>query len=334
LKDKKWAERRFYEISRYFLREKGNVKSIFIETVSDYHPFTRILRIQYLDGREEKFVIKILKNKRSNSDKSVLDLLHEIAVQQKLKELGFQVRDYLLIETSENNLLGFPFAVGTYLEGVVLNKESPERVSVILPKVLDYLYELHSHTISTSFGYPDWSPKGSGRKIEERFGKFESKYLLADIKRDNIEFTPSEKSILFRAISSLDRAKLFCLCHCDVTLSNIIWNGREVHLIDWSYSHFTEPMFDVAYVIFWLLEFGFIDQAEREIRRSFKKYERLGFDFVPRFLFYLAHKYIEFGRFKGKAYIERGKKLLKAVPSGSLEEILQNCTEIFQNPSN
>jgi thiamine kinase-like enzyme len=334
LKDKEWDERKFYEIARYFLRGNGNVKTISIERVSDYHPFTRILRVQYLDGKEEKFVIKILKSKRSNSDKNVLDLLHEVAVQEKLKELGFQVRDYLLIETSENNLLGFPFAIGTYLEGVSLNKESPERIVRVLPKVLDYLYKLHSTTVSNSFGYPDWSPKGRGKKIKDRFGEFESKYLLADIKRDNIEFTPSEKKVLLRAINSLNRAKLFCLCHCDVTLSNIIWNGRGVHLIDWSYSHFTEPMFDVAYVIFWLLEFGFLDQAEREIRRSFKKYERLGFDFVPRFLFYLAHKYIEFGRFKGKAYIERGKKLLKAVPSRSLEEILRNCTEIFQNPSN
>jgi len=323
-------EEKFKKMIEYFLEDKRDIRTVLIEKVADHHPFTRILKVCFPDGREEKFVAKILKSEKGTEDKSVSDILHEITVQREIKKLGFAVREYLLFETTRNNPIGSPFSVATYLKGNSLNTMPPQTVSFVIPKVLDYLYDLHSKTISNFFGY-FLEPKGRyTRKASVRFAEFESKYLLADIQRDNIEFNTIERKDLMRAINFLNKARLFCLCHCDVTLSNIIWDGSNVHLIDWSYSHFSEPTFDIAYTIFWLLEFGFLDQARKEIQEAFERYQLLGFNIVPRFLFYLAYKYIEFGRFKGVSYTKQGKELLKEIPSKSLEALLSSITKISQ----
>jgi len=321
-------EEDFKRMIEYFLRDKRGIRTVLIEKVPDHHPFTRILKVCFPDGREERFVAKILKSERGTADKSVSDILHEIAIQRELKKLGFAVREYLLFETTRDNPIGFPFSIATHLKGNSLNIMPLQTASFVIPKILDYLYDLHSKTISNSFGY-SLEPKGRyTKKASIRFAEFESKYLLADVQLDNIEFNTIERKDLMRAINFLNNARLFCLCHCDVTLSNIIWDGSNVHLIDWSYSHFSEPTFDIAYTIFWLLEFGFLDQAREEIQRSFERYQLLGFTIVPRFLFYLAYKYIEFGRFKGVSYIKQGKQLLKEIPSKSLEDLLSSITKI------
>jgi len=322
-------------MTEYFLRNKRDIRTILREKVPDHHPFTRILKVYFPDGKEERFVVKILKSEEGTADKSVSDILHEIAVQRELKKLGFAVREYLLFETTMNNPIGFPFSVATCLKGNSLNTMPLQTVSFVIPKVLDYLYDLHSKTISNSFGYSLKPKRRYTGKASIRFAEFESKYLLADIQRDNIEFNAIERKDLMRAVNLLNNARLFCLCHSDVTLSNIIWDGSNVHLIDWSYSHFSEPTFDIAYTIFWLLEFGFLDQAKEEIQRSFERYQLLGFNIVPRFLFYLVYKYIEFGRFKGVSYIKQGKQLLKEIPSKSLEDLLSSITKISKkNPLN
>jgi len=327
------SEETFKKVARYFLRDKKDIKSILLSGVPDYHPFTKILQVHFSDGREEKFVIKILKDKylkdkQWNSDKSIKDILHEIAIQQKLNKLGFTIRKYLFFETTNDNPIGFPFAVVTYLEGGSLNTMSPQTVSFVLPKVLDYLYDLHSKTISRSFGYLLEPERRYVGETDVRFSEFESKYLLADIQRDNIEFNATDRKNLTRAINFLNDTQLFCLCHCDITLSNIVWDGSNIHLIDWTYSHFTDPTFDIAYTIFWLLKFGFFDQVRKEIQRSFERYKLLGFNIIPRFLFYLAYKYIEFGRFKGINYIKQGKRLLKEIPSKSLEDLFSSIAKI------
>lgn len=318
----------FRRAAEYFLRDKSGIRNISINKVPDRHPSTRILNIQFIDGKEERFVIKILRSKQEEGDKSVSDVIHEIVVQRKLRRLGFTTKTYLLLETS-TSAIGVPFAVSSYLPGSSLNIIPRQKMSILIPKILDYLYRLHSKTISSSFGYSLNPEEQYTTKGSIQFGDFESSYLLADIKRDNLKFNSQEMSNLMQAINSLNRARIFCLCHCDVTLSNIIWDGSSVHLIDWSYSHFSEPAFDIAYTIFWLLELGFLEQAKEEIQKAFKRYQLLGFNIVPRFLFYLAYKYIEFGRFKGVGYINQGKQLLKDIPSKSLRDLLLSITKIY-----
>lgn len=322
------SEGAFKRVAKYFLRDKKDIKSLSLDRVPDHHPFIRILQVQFANGREERFVVKILKDGQWNADKTVGDVFHEITIQRELKRLGFTTRDYLLVKTDSNdNPVRFPFSVSTYLKGDPLSVMPISIISSVIPKVFDYLYNLHSRTISNSFGY---SPNSKERyqKGSVNFGRFESRYLLADIKRYNIAFNDQETKDLMRSIDFLNEAELFCLCHCDATLSNIIWDDPNVYLVDWTYSHFTEPTYDIAYLIFWLLEFKLLNQAEKEIKRAFKRYQPLGFDIISRFPFYLAHKYIEFGRIKGIHYIEQGKQLLKEIPTMSLEDLLSSFTKI------
>lgn len=312
----------FEDVARYFLQGKEEIEGISLEKAPEYHPFTRILVITSTNGRKERAVIKVFETEQVFSDKTLPDILNEIAVQQILKRMGFKTREYLLLQSSSDNPSGVPFVISSYIEGETLNMLSGEEVALLTPKMLDYLYRLHSQTISDFFGYLEGRKRGS-------FGEFESEYLLADIKRDSLIFNSQEMADLAQAIQSLNEANVFCLCHCDATLSNIIWNGSNIHLIDWSYSHFSEPAYDLAYIIFWLLEFGYIQEARKEIIKFFERYKAIGFDIVPRFLFYLAQKCIEFGRVKGEViYIERGKQLAREVPTNSLGDLLQSITKI------
>jgi aminoglycoside phosphotransferase (APT) family kinase protein len=324
------SEEAFRKVAKYFLRDKKDIKSLSLNRVPDHHSFTRILQVQFVNRREERFVVKILKDGKWNTDKSVADILHEIAIQKELNQLGFTTRNYLFVESSSNNPIGIPFSVSTCLEGTPLSTMSVREIAALIPKVLDILYNLHSKTISISFGYslkPKERYTGKGSIL---FGDFESKYLLADIKRYNIRFDEQEKKDLMQAINFLNETDQFSLCHCDATLSNIIWDGSNICLIDWTYSHFTEPTYDIAYLIFWLLELKLLNEAQKEIERAFKRYQKLGLEIAPRFLFYLAQKYIEFGRFKGVSYIKQGKQLLKEIPSKSLEDLLSSITKISQ----
>lgn len=319
----------FKEIGKYFLRDKKDIKSLSLDEVPDHHPFTRILRVQFANGREEKFVVKILKDEQCNADKSVGDVLHEIAILKELKKLDLTTRDYFLVENNGiDSPVGFPFSVSAYLKGEPLSIMPVQIVSPVIPKVLDYLYNLHSRTISNSFGYSLNPKERCPTKESISFGRFESRYLLADIKSYNIAFNDQEMKNLLQAIDFLNEADLFSLCHCDATLSNIIWDKPNVCLIDWTYSHFTEPVYDIAYLIFWLLELKLFDQAQEEIKRAFERYQPLGFNIASRFLFYLTQKYIEFGRIKGVHYIKQGKQLLKEVPTRSLRELLSSIAKI------
>jgi len=331
MNEKDIDENVFRSVIEYFLRERKNknmIEKIWLEKVSDYHCFTRIAKVRFIDKTEKKFIVKILGQGERKADKSVKDIIYEIAVLKKIKRLGFSTRDYLFVQDNINNPVKVAFSVSTYLEGVPLSDIPLYTTIKLIPKVLDIIYSLHSKTVSNYFGYLS-RRTGSQKERKYSFAEFESRYLLADIERENIILNRQEKKDLMRAINSLNEANLFCLCHCDVTLSNIIWNDPKIYLIDWTYSHFTEPAFDLAYIIFWMLDFGFLEEAKNEIRRSFERYHLLGFDIVPRFLFYLAYKCFEFGRFQGIDYVKKGKQLLQEIPSLSLEDLLSSVTKVF-----
>lgn len=308
----------FEKVVQYFFHKKAIRPDVFtLETVSDKSPSTRILRTYFQDRRRETYVVKIPQSVLP-SDKDPFHTQNEIRMQSLLRSIGLSSKDYSLVGLNLDNPLGFPFTVSTFLPGRNLDNANNEEISVVAPKVLDYLYRLHSRFQSESYGYLQ---DDSCDKPVVPYEQFESSYLLSDIERDGIMLTSREQDDLNRAIMNLSKAAHFCLCHCDVTLRNTLVSGEEVHLIDWTYSHYTKPDFDIANVIFWLADFRLKKVLSKELGRSSERYKDLNLDIVPDLLYYLAQRYIEYGRIKGNSYIDRGKLLLRYAPALTLFEL-------------
>lgn len=317
-----FKEQEFELVSEYFLHQTGrlNLPSS-LEIASPTSPSTRILVLG--ENQEQRFVIKILRE-GFPTDKNIEHLENEMRVQFALKALGFRSKEYLLVDTDPKNLIKTPFYVSSYLKGQSLENSDRQEIEEITPRVLDYLFRLHVSTITNNFGFIN-TPLDS---TQDRFSEFEAKYLLADIARDSIPFSVEQRENLTRTINSLDRVTRFCLAHCDVTVRNTLWNGKDIDLIDWTYSHYSEPGFDIANVVFWLAECGLANQLEVELLRSDQRYKGIGFDIAPSFLFYLSQRYIEYGRIKGKSYIEKGKILQKYTPS-NIKGVLESIQDVI-----
>ncbi len=304
----------FDRIASHFMQIRKIAGEFFLEKIPNGNPTSRFLR-----AGKKTFVIKIL-TESSPTDKNVFHLQNEIIIQAILRNLDFLAKRYLLVELNSDNPARIPFAVSTYIPGKSLSEINKEKIALVIPNVLDYLFLLHSRTISQSFGYLE---KATLKEFTIPFGQFESIYLRADILRDGIDLSFREKKNLNRAIEILNQAELFCLCHWDVTRRNTLIDDSVVHLIDWSYAHYAHPASDIAGVTFWLMELGLKAQMRRELVRSCERYQRLGFNIASLLPFYLAQRYIEVGRFRGRRYVRKGKKLLECMPVKSLEEIIK-----------
>lgn len=293
-----------------------------LEKVPGGKATTRILRM----GRENAFMVKVFMESFP-SDKNVFHVQNEVAIGETLKDLSLSTKKYLLIETDSDNPVGVPFAVSTYTVGENLKKANKRKIVLMVPKVLDYLFFLHSMTPSKFFGYIGFLKERKPMESTFSFGQFESAYLRADIQREGIIFSPQEKKNLNQAVEILNQEKLFCLCHWDITRENTLWDGCKVHLIDWSYAHYTNPSSDIAGVTFWLIELGLKTQIEEELTRSYERYQQLGFNIVTMLPFYLGQRYIEIGRLKGDKYVERGKEFFGYVSKvSSLKEFIEAIT--------
>lgn len=307
----------FERVAKYFMQSRKITGEFSIEKIVGGSPTNRLLRV----GKRRIFMIKLL-TELFPSDKNTFHLQNEIAIQEIIRSLGLFAKRYLLVELSFDNPTGVSFAVSTYIPGRSLVEVDEEEITFLVPKVLDYLFFLHSRTISQSFGY---LREGVLRESILPFGQFESAYLWADIQRDDIKFLPQEEESFRQAVEHFNQVELFCLCHWDVTRGNTLWDGFKVHLIDWSYAHYADPASDIAGVIFWLMELGLRAQIRRELTRSHERYQRLGFNIVSTLPFYLGQRYIEVGRLRGKRYIEKGKEFLECTPR-SLEELIRAIT--------
>ena len=313
----------FLSVVDYFFQNGiDEVQYFSLKKVSNYHPHVRMLNIYRKNGDVKKYLIKVFVDQNEHSDKNLDSILREERVLKKLKNYGFLTKERVIVKEKGNEVIGFPFVVSAALPGRSINNLSKKAVALLADDILEYLYYLHKRTISSSFKkefYP--------RSLKKSFEELESEYLLSDIQRAGINFSEKEKDSLERAISSLGEVELFSLCHCDVTLSNIIWDGKDVNMIDWTYSHFSTPAYDLAYFFFWMIKYEFINELEKKMRKVFEMYKEIGFNLSAPFLYYLSQKYIEYGRMmegdERSHYIKKGKKLLSKAPIYSLEELLK-----------
>lgn len=304
----------FLGIVDYLIRNRKLFKKVHsINKVLSGSSTTRMIQTE-----KGKFLLKIFWEPFP-SDKNFFHLQNEIIVQRIIKNFGFPVKKYLFIELMPNSLTRFPFTVSEYVLGKNLENISKDEMTFIIPQIIESLFNLHSMSISRSFGY---LTKEHFFGPNFPFEEFESYYLKEDIQRDKIDFSDEEKRNLNLAIKSLRKNEFFCLCHWDITGRNIIYDGSLAKLIDWGYSHYTDPASDIAGVLFLMAELNLAKQLRENITDLQERYLRLGFDIFRTLPFYLGQRYIEVGRIKGMSYIRKAKNILGASVK-SLDEFVE-----------
>jgi len=307
-----------FEIAAMFFSKKIQTKktTISIEKIPR-SPSTCLLHIKKELSKRETFVIKVPYIGKMSSDKIwTFHLENEILGQSLLHGLGFYAKNYLLYHFDDKPERCF--AISTYLPGSTFEKMGKKNLADNAILMLNFLFRLHLRTQSTVYGYTTKKPLPFE---QQTIGETETYFLRSDITRDNINLSNKEKAGLSHLIKLFNNQQRFCLCHCDVTLRNSLRSKNNVYLIDWAFCHFTHPAHDIAHVIFWLYEEGLIELAGREFIRAQQRYKRIGFQMGPIFTFYLAQRYIEFGRIRGEYFIDKGKYLLTKIVDKSFDPI-------------
>jgi len=196
--------------------------------------------------------------------------------------------------------------------GLALREDSLEPAELVeyTKDVLDTLRRLHISTASRYFGSSLQETTRSEEKVN--IGEAVSCFLLNDIEKESLD-TSGEAKRLVKEIWQpiLDNEKVFSLTHGDVTLSNMLLVGNGIALIDWSYSRWSMPSYDLSYLLFWLLKAGEKELSIRLFADAKKVYASEGFDIEKTCPFFLGQKAIEYGRFKGRDWVDLGKKIFK-----------------------
>lgn len=264
----------------------------------------RILQLQNIDGHIEIYVIK---DYSTGGFKDYIRWLeNEIAAQAVLTKLGLQAKRFVVVRVDlpEGSRR---LAVSDYISGEILEEVDKKTLLQASLQLCSYLFRLHSNTLSTTYGFLDCQVQVSS------VGEVETGFLRADLARDRISLGIGASRGLEKTKEVLNQLGRFCFCHCDVTLRNSLWDSGQVHLIDWAIARFTHPAYDIAHVLFWLVEEGFQEVAREEYEKAESRYHTLGFSLAEILPFYLGQRYIEFGRIRGKKYINRGKEILASL---------------------
>lgn len=196
-----------------------------------------------------------------------------------------------------------------------------KQIKKIVQESLILLQNIHLNTISKHYGVSLDDEKRALEKYPAGIGTEKVRYLLNDIKRDNLDPTGKiHKIILEKWIPLLDAQHTFCLTHKDITLSNILMKDGHVRaFIDWTHSRWDDPACDIAYLAFWSAKFKQLDELVMTMSETEPRYANFGIDISSVFPFYLAFKCIEYGRFKERGWVDLGAKVLN---TDSLNESL------------
>lgn len=211
---------------------------------------------------------------------------------------------------------------------------TPEQILVISQESLELLRKLHLKTISKYYGTSIDEQKRASEHYLNGLGAEKTRYLLNDIKRDLLDPTGEiQQKILEKWIPLLNKQSIFCLTHKDITLSNVLLRNEHVAtFIDWTHSRWDDPAYDIAYLAFWAIKHGHADNFMTELSELEPEYIASGIDISSTFPFYLAFKCIEYGRFKGKDWVNLGKSILdtssQSVSVNLLKEYVSSHAEI------
>lgn len=201
------------------------------------------------------------------------------------------------------------------------------QIKKIAQESMVLLQKIHLNTLSRNYGVSLDDEKRVLERYPAGLGSEKVRYLLNDIKRDNLDPTGIIHKIISKKwIPLLDAQKIFCLTHKDITLSNIlIKDGRVRTFIDWTHSRWDDPAYDIAYLAFWSVKLQGQGGIVSAISLAEPRYANSGFDIASTFPFYLAFKCIEYGRFKGRKWVDLGAKILETDSMTESLDLMKNC---------
>ncbi len=289
-----------------------SISKIVVSPVDHYHRNCYYVTFQDSDESRPTYVFKTLDAKKSwDVREDMVRREHNVGIYASKKVPGLKPR--LLSGWSSATETDPALVLYSYLGEAATYIEDPEETFVILSNLLPLLVDLHTSTVSPIFGKSLDENERRQEAYLNGIGTEIARFLLNDIDRDGLD--PSGKItnlIKEKWIPALDKETIFSLSHKDVTMSNIIIEGEKpISLIDWTYSRWEDPAYDLAYLAFWCVKRGKGHEIMDLINSSMEKYHQVGLYPEKTLPFFLAFKCIEYGRFKGNQWVLVGQKLLE-----------------------
>ena len=181
--------------------------------------------------------------------RSTHDMVREARIQQLLRDRGIPVPAILAV-CEDESVLGVPFYVMTFLEGLVITNTippalgSPEQRLATSNAVVDTLVQLHSVDVTTgelaSFGRAD----GYLRRQVERFS------ALWDI--NTTRSLPDVASLGSWLADNLPVSQQASVLHGDYRTGNLMFHpsapARVTAVLDWEMAAVGDPLADLGYL--------------------------------------------------------------------------------------
>lgn len=204
--------------------------------------------ITYLIQRGDDRVV-LRRGPRPPIPRSTHDMVREARIQRAVATAGFPVPEILAVN-EDDALLGVPFYVMSYLDGVVVTDDVPDhlddtesrkRTSLAL---IDTLADLHSIDVTSGDLATLGRPDGYLRRQVERFGA-----LWDDMAVRSIPEIEQTREWLARNMPDSPRA---ALVHGDYRLGNLMFAETSPAtvraVLDWEMATLGDPLADLGYL--------------------------------------------------------------------------------------
>lgn len=294
--------------------DENQISKISLKRVDDFHKNIFIIFIPSANASSPvTLILKILDPKSDwNITSKGIRKEHDFSFYASKMVSGLESRKVAGYFKKTKNLPAIIFY--DYLGQAATKIDDPQKILSIVQQSLPLLTELHLKTVSKHFGKSLNVFQRTKEDYFEGVGMEMIRLLLNDIKKDNLD-PQGEISCLIEKkwLPILNAEKIFCLIHKDITLSNIIvQNGKVKAFVDWAYSGWEDPAFDLAYLLFWALKSGQQTATLDLFNSILPLYKKVGFNIETTLSFFLAFKCLEYARFKGERWLKLGRELLGA----------------------
>jgi len=178
--------------------------------------------------------------------------------------------------TSLGEAHGSYYAISPFVAGVFLEALSPDELSATIPALLRLLRALRRVDLSQTRGFGFWDGRGQAPYSTWRpfvlDDKNDSPGSLINGWRPKLEASPMGtetydvlRTALIQLVERLPEIR--GLVHSDLLNWNVLATpGRITALLDWGSSFYGDPLYDIAWFVFyepWYPHFGAIDLAQR-----------------------------------------------------------------------
>jgi aminoglycoside phosphotransferase (APT) family kinase protein len=199
-----------------------------------------------LERGGDVFVLR--RGPRPPISKSTHDMVLEARIQRLLRLEGVPVPEILAV-CEDESVLGVPFYVMSYLDGVVITDEipaaldSPEQREATSLAMVDTLVALHSIDVSDGDLARLGRPDGYLRRQVERFGSLWDTYSQRDL--------PDVARVGAWLADNLPASQRASVVHGDFRAGNLMFAAeapaRVTAILDWEMATLGDPLADLGY---------------------------------------------------------------------------------------